>query len=48
MDTSNVDIKIVPTAATPQIQINPVALSPKMQQDVLQKRYEKFRNKGRN
>ena len=48
MDTSNVDIKIAPTAATPQIQVNPVALSPKMQQDVLQKRYEKFRNKGRN
>ena len=48
MDTSNVDIKIVPTAATPQIQINPVALGPEMQQQVLQKRYEKFRNKGRN
>jgi len=46
MDTSNVNIKILPKATTPQIQLNPVALDPKKQQQVLQTRYEKFR-KGR-
>ena len=46
MDTSNVNIKILPKATTPQVQLNPVALDPKKQQQVLQTRYEKFR-KGR-
>ena len=46
MDTSNVNIKIVPKAAAPQANLNPVALNPKMQKKVLQKRYEEFR-KGR-
>ena len=44
MDTSNVNIKILPKATTPQVQLNPVALDPKKQQQVLQTRYEKFRN----
>ena len=46
MDTSNVSIKIAPKLATSQIPLNPVALEPKKQQQILQQRYEKFR-KGR-
>jgi hypothetical protein len=46
MDTSNVNIKIAPKIVASQIPLNPVALDPKKQQQVLQQRYEKFR-KGR-
>jgi replicative DNA helicase len=50
MDTSNVNIKILPKAAGPQasaqIQANPLPLSAPAQKDLLQKRYEKFRKKG--
>jgi len=50
MDTSNVNIKILPKApgaqASAQIQANPLPLSASAQKDLLQKRYEKFRKKG--
>ena len=47
MDTSNVKIRILPKApgATNQAQLNPVALTSKMQKDLLQNKYEKFKRR---
>ena len=49
MDTSNVSIKVLPTAKnsnTQNISMNPVALSTASQKELLQKKYEKLRRKG--
>ena len=48
MDTSNVNIKIMPKTTNTQtggIPLNPVALSSSMQKGLLQSKYEKFRKK---
>ena len=48
MDTSNVKIRILPKApgVTNQAQLNPVALTSKMQKDLLQNKYEKFKRRS--
>jgi hypothetical protein len=50
MQTANVNIKVLntPNAAngTSQVPANPVVLDSKMQKELLQKTYEKFRRKG--
>tara|TARA_R100001244_G_scaffold118124_2_gene87918 strand:+ start:100 stop:1476 length:1377 start_codon:yes stop_codon:yes gene_type:complete len=47
MDTSNVKIRILPKipGGTSQIQLNPVALTSKMQKELMQNKYEKFKRK---
>ena len=46
MDTSNVCIKMLPkTTLNTMIPINPVAVTPKEQKQILQSRYEKFKNR---
>jgi len=47
MDTSNVNIKVLPKTNVPngQVPANPVALTASMQRDLLQNKYEKFRTK---
>ena len=46
MDTSNVCIKMLPkTTLNRMIPINPVAVTPKEQKQILQSRYEKFKNR---
>ena len=48
MDTSNVCIKMLPKPAIPSgvgpnIAVNPVAVSPKEQKEILKNKYDKFR-----
>lgn len=48
MDPGSAKIKVMPKApntATPNIPANPVTLTPKMQQDLLANKYEKFRKR---
>tara|TARA_R100001163_G_C4888139_1_gene82390 strand:- start:169 stop:474 length:306 start_codon:yes stop_codon:yes gene_type:complete len=49
MDTSNINIKIMPkvntVSASSNIPLNPVALTAKQQKELLQNKYDKFRKK---
>ena len=48
MDCGTANIKVMPktaTTAAPNIPMNPVTLTPKMQQDLLANKYEKFRKR---